>query len=63
MFPGGPPRRAPASGSNSFSGFVKSLYADEFRWSVVKSAGLFLFGVYLAREFKDIDPIGPPASA
>ena len=59
MFPGGPPRRAPAPANNSVSGFFKSLYADEFRWSVVKSTGLFLFGIYLAREFKDIEPIGP----
>ena len=40
---------------------VSSLYTDPFKWSVVKSVGLFLFGVYLARDLKGIslDSVAP----
>jgi hypothetical protein len=34
---------------------------DEFRWSFVKSTGLFIFGVYLARELRGVDLIGSGA--
>lgn len=59
---GAPPR---PSSSRGWKGFVKSLYYDEFRWSLVKSVGLFAFGVYLAREFKGVDLMAaqPPAAA
>jgi len=33
---------------------VSSLYSDPLKWSVVKSVGLFLFGIYLARDLKGI---------
>ena len=47
--------RAIGSSSSSGSGggavrFVKSLYRDEFRWSLVKSVGLFALGIAIARE-------------
>ena len=50
-----PPMRAiGSSSSGSSSGgvvrFVKSLYRDEFRWSLVKSVGLFALGIAIARE-------------
>ena len=52
-----PPMRAIGSSSSSgISGgggvvrFVKSLYRDEFRWSLVKSVGLFALGIAIARE-------------
>ena len=31
---------------------ASSLYRDPFKWGCVKSVGLFLFGVYLARDLK-----------
>lgn len=33
---------------------ASSLYKDPFKWGCVKSVGLFLFGVYLARDLKGI---------
>jgi len=33
---------------------ISSLYTDPTKWSVVKSVGLFLFGVYLARDLRGI---------
>uniref|UniRef100_A0A0K2T9C9 Putative LOC101892441 [Musca domestica] n=1 Tax=Lepeophtheirus salmonis TaxID=72036 RepID=A0A0K2T9C9_LEPSM len=33
--------------------FIKTLYSNEYRWSVVKSIGLFLFGIYLSKEVKE----------
>lgn len=41
---------------------VKGVYNDEFKWQVVKSWGLFLFGVQLARELAMIpfDGSAPP---
>ena len=53
-----PPMRAIGSSSSSGSGggvvrFVKSLYRDEFRWSLVKSVGLFALGIAIAREEND----------
>ena len=51
-----PPMRAIGSSSSGSSGgggvvrFVKSLYRDEFRWSLVKSVGLFALGIAIARE-------------
>ena len=42
---------------------VSSLYTDPLKWSVVKSVGLFLFGVYLSRDLKGIslDSAAPTA--
>ena len=65
----GPPgiSRGGASGAKGGGGggawnFMKSLYNDEFRWSLVKSTGLFLTGIWLAREFKGVELFGPGAS-
>jgi len=33
---------------------ASGLYRDPLKWSFVKSVGLFLFGVYLARDLKGI---------
>lgn len=40
---------------------VASLYTDPFKWSIVKSVGLFLFGVYLARDLKGVSLDSAPA--
>ena len=42
---------------------VSSLYSDPTKWGVVKSVGLFLFGIYLARDLKGIslDSAAPSA--
>ena len=49
-----PPMRSIGSSSSSGSGgvtkFMKSLYRDEFRWSLVKSVGLFALGIAIARD-------------
>ena len=47
-----PVRSIGASSSGSGGGmtkFMKSLYRDEFRWSLVKSVGLFALGIAIAR--------------
>jgi hypothetical protein len=49
---------SPSAASGAWT-FVKSLYGDEFRWSLVKSVGFFCFGVALAREFKGVDLMAP----
>ena len=41
---------------------VSSLYTDPTKWSVVKSVGLFLFGVYLARDLRGISLDPAPAT-
>jgi len=41
---------------------LSGVYNDPFQWSVVKSIGLFLFGVYLARDLRGITVDGTPAS-
>jgi len=33
---------------------ISSLYSDPLKWSVVKSVGMFLFGIYLARDLRGI---------
>ena len=42
---------------------VSGLYKDPYKWGFVKSVGLFLFGVYLARDLKGItlDAVGQTA--
>jgi len=40
---------------------LSSMYTDPFKWSVVKSVGLFLFGVYLARDLKGVSLDAVPA--
>jgi len=40
---------------------ISSLYSDPFKWSMVKSVGLFLFGVYLARDLKGVSLDTAPA--
>ena len=62
---GGPPARlggprGPGGPPPGRTSFLSSLYYDEFRFSVVKSAGFFLLGIYLAKEFKGVDLMGPP---
>ncbi|XP_054288205.1 uncharacterized protein LOC129003893 [Macrosteles quadrilineatus] len=42
------------AGSSSVS-FVKSLYYDPFKWSLVKSFGCFLLGIAIAKEFKGVE--------
>ena len=44
---------ASASGSGGVTKFMKSLYRDEFRWSLVKSVGLFALGIAIARDDDD----------
>lgn len=41
-------------GVNPFA-VVKSIYNNEFQWSVVKSFGLFLLGVRIAKEFIGVE--------
>eukprot|EP00094_Tigriopus_californicus_P002227 TCALIF_02150-PA protein Name:"Protein of unknown function" AED:0.10 eAED:0.10 QI:0/-1/0/1/-1/1/1/0/62 len=57
------PRRAPGGGGTSPFGFLASLYRDEFRWSLMKSTAIFMFGIYIAREFKGVDLASPPQPA
>jgi len=33
---------------------TSSLYNDPFKWGIVKSVGVFLFGIYIARDLKGI---------
>jgi len=40
---------------------LSSMYTDPFKWSVVKSVGLFLFGVYLAKDLKGVSLDAVPA--
>ncbi|XP_025831022.1 uncharacterized protein LOC112904648 [Agrilus planipennis] len=35
---------------NPLSAFFKSLYRDEFKWSLIKSIGLFALGIRIAQE-------------
>lgn len=39
---------------------ASGIYNDPFQWGVVKSVGVFLFGIYLARDLKGItiDAVG-----
>ena len=39
-----------SSGSGGVTKFMKSLYRDEFRWSLIKSVGLFALGIAIARD-------------
>jgi len=41
---------------------ITGVYNDPFKWSVVKSVGLFLFGVYLARDLRGITVDGTPTA-
>jgi len=34
---------------------LSGVYNDPFKWGLVKSVGVFLFGVYLARDLKGIN--------
>ncbi|XP_076304688.1 uncharacterized protein LOC143222278 [Tachypleus tridentatus] len=45
---------------SSVVGMIQSLYTDPLKWQLVKSWTMFAFGVYLAREFADIDLMAPP---
>lgn len=42
---------------------VGSLYTDPFRWMMVKSVGMFILGVYLARDLKGISLDTAPQGA
>jgi len=33
---------------------LSGVYNDPFKWGLVKSVGVFLFGIYLARDLKGI---------
>ena len=37
-----------------FKKSVSSLYTDSNKWGIVKSLGVFCFGIYLARDLKGI---------
>ncbi|KDR13029.1 hypothetical protein L798_13297 [Zootermopsis nevadensis] len=41
--------------------FVKSLYFDPFKWSLVKSFSLFALGVHIAKECTGLE-IMPPVT-
>ncbi|KAF3428059.1 hypothetical protein QLX08_007422 [Tetragonisca angustula] len=41
--------------------FVKNIYYDPFKWSIVKSIGLFILGVKIAVECKGVN-LMPPIS-
>ncbi|XP_065354918.1 uncharacterized protein LOC135960828 [Calliphora vicina] len=41
--------------SNPAVNFFKSIYHNEFQWSVVKSFGLFFLGVRIAKEFVGVE--------
>ena len=58
MIPGGPRRGGQGAPSGGAVAFVKKLYQDEFYWSMIKSATLFGFGIYVARELRGVDLIG-----
>ncbi|XP_017463761.1 PREDICTED: uncharacterized protein LOC108357175 [Rhagoletis zephyria] len=34
---------------------LKSIYHSEFQWSVLKSLGIFLIGVRMAKEFAGVE--------
>jgi len=56
MMPLGPPRGPPPpKRPKGRFDVITSLYHDEFKWSLVKSTTMFLFGIYLAREMKGVD--------
>jgi len=44
---------------------ASSVYNDPFKWGVVKSLGVFIFGIYIARDLKgiSIDSAGAAVSA
>jgi len=44
---------------------ASSLYNDPFKWGVIKSLGVFIFGIYIARDLKgiSIDATGAPSTA
>ena len=54
MMPFGPPRRQPSKPKGRFH-LITSLYTDEFKFNVVKSGAMFLFGIYLARELQGVE--------
>ncbi|XP_037891432.1 uncharacterized protein LOC119638624 [Glossina fuscipes] len=35
--------------------FVKTIYENEFQWSIVKSLGMFFLGVRIAKEFVGVE--------
>ncbi|XP_023297423.1 uncharacterized protein LOC111680044 [Lucilia cuprina] len=41
--------------SNPAVNFFRSIYHNEFQWSVVKSFGLFFLGVRIAKEFVGVE--------
>ncbi|XP_067632834.1 uncharacterized protein [Eurosta solidaginis] len=34
---------------------LKSIYHNEFQWSVLKSFGIFLLGIRMAKEFTGVE--------
>ncbi|KXJ76975.1 hypothetical protein RP20_CCG008590 [Aedes albopictus] len=41
--------------NNSFIAFFKNIYYDDYKWALVKSAGLFLVGVRIAKECQGLE--------
>ena len=58
MMPFGPPQPKAVKGPKGRFDCITSLYTDEFKWSIVKSSSMFLFGIYLARELRGVDITG-----
>ena len=55
---GPPPTQAPKRPKGKYD-FITSWYHDEFKWSSVKSVGLFVLGVGLARSLRGVDLFVP----
>ncbi|KOC58976.1 hypothetical protein WH47_00797 [Habropoda laboriosa] len=45
----------------SARGFVKNVYKDPFKWSVIKSIGIFVLGIKIALECQGMN-LMPPIS-
>jgi len=48
-------RRANTNVWRNLLEFSKSMYTDPYRWSIVKGALFFSAGIFVAREFAQID--------
>ena len=58
MMPPGGMGGLPPPKKTKNAGFFRRIYEDEFQWSLVKSASVFLVGVFIAREMKGVDLMG-----
>lgn len=53
--------KAITSSSSKTVQFVKSLYNDPFRWSLVKSVALFAVAIYVAKEMSAAEHAAAPS--